>query len=67
MHVVGLHASGACRAGALHCCHGFNEGGGQAPQPPITQARIGLLFDQLEPIQTFCATVCCARNRAAGR
>ena len=35
----------------LHRCHGFNEARCQASQPSVTQARVGLLFDQLEPIE----------------
>ena len=48
-----LVAQSVAHGRELHRRHGFNEASCQAPQSSITQARVGLLFDQLEPIQVF--------------
>ena len=37
----------------LHRGHGVKEAGRQAPQPSIAQAGVGLLFEQLEPIEVL--------------
>ena len=37
----------------LHRGHGIEEAGRQAPEPAITQTRVGLLFEQLEPIEVL--------------
>ena len=37
----------------LHRRHRVEEAGRQAPEPAVAQARVGLLFEQLEPIEVL--------------
>jgi len=44
-------AQAVTHGGNLHRCHRVKEASGEAPEPAVTQARIGFLLQQLEPIE----------------
>ena len=48
-----LVAQTVAHGGKLHRRHRVEEAGGQAPEPAVAQAGVGLLFKQIEPVEVL--------------